>query len=458
MNLSRRSFLAQAAGAGLVACAPGVFARTGSDGILLSRHHTPRAKRIIWLYMAGGPSQLELFDHKPTLEKYDGEAMPESLTEGQQIAQLQNQELKVKAPVFRFRNYGESGIGLADLLPYIGANVADRMTLIRTLRTEQINHDPAHAFMNTGARVAGRPSLGSWLHYGLGAQTEELPPYVVMVSGSTEAQPISAGQWHSGFLPSRYQGVEFQSGPQPVYYLDSPGVSATHQRMVVDKIRALNTAAEERLADPEIATRNTSYELARKMQMTLPGLADIDSEPDSIKKLYGIGHDADEFARNCLLARKLVEQGVSMVQLYHRGWDLHDGIKQYLPRLCYEVDRATAALVLDLEQHGLLDDTLVVWGGEFGRTPMSQGRDGRDHHINNFSMFLVGGGVRGGHVHGVSDDFGYNAAEDPVHVHDLHATILHLLGIDHERLTYRFQGRDFRLTDVHGRVINDVVA
>lgn len=458
MSLSRRSFLARSAVAGLTACAPGVFASTGSDGILLTRHHTPRVKRIIWLYMAGGPSQLELFDHKPTLEEYDGEPMPESLTSGQQLAQLQNEELRVKAPVFGFRKYGESGRNLGELLPYIGANLADRMTLIRTLRTEQINHDPAHTFMNTGARVAGRPSLGSWLHYGLGAQTEELPPYVVMISGSTESQPISARQWHSGFLPGRYQGVEFQSGPKPVYYLDSPGVSATHQRSVVDKIRELNAAAAERLADPETATRNASYELARKMQLTLPDLANVDSEPRSIRQLYGIGNGSDEFARNCLLARKLIEQGVSMVQLYHRGWDLHDGIGEYLPRLCHEVDRATAALALDLEQRGLLDDTLIVWGGEFGRTPMSQARDGRDHHINSFSMFMVGGGVRGGHVHGVSDDFGYNAAEDPVHIHDLHATILHLLGIDHERLTYRFQGRDFRLTDVHGHVLTDIVA
>ena len=458
MDITRRQLLAQLGytGAGLAFWGPQAFASRSPGGILAARHFTPRARRIIWLYMAGGPSHVELFDPKPMLAKHDGKPMPESLTAGEQIAQLQGEKLIAKAPITTFRRYGESGLELSEMLPYIGENVADKMTLIRTLRTEQINHDPAHTFMNSGARVAGRPCLGSWLHYGLGAQTDELPPFIVMISGSTQSQPVSSRQWHSGFLPTRYQGVEFQSGPKPVYYLDNPGLDRAYQGEVVEQVRALNRAAQ--LADPELETRNASYELAHRMQASLPKLADLDREPDYIKKLYGIGEGDDEFARNCLLARKLAERDVTLVQLYHRGWDNHSDMSRLLPVQCRQVDRASAALVLDLEQRGMLDDTLVIWGGEFGRTPMGQGGDGRDHHIKAFSLWLAGGGIKGGHVHGTTDDFAYNAVEDEMHVHDFHATILHLLGIDHEKLTYRFQGRDFRLTDVHGHVVSSLIA
>ena len=300
--------------------------------------------------------------------------------------------------------------------------------------------------------------MGSWLHFGLGKQTNELPPYVVMISGDTQAQPISSQQWHSGFLPSRYQGIEFQYGPQPVYFLKSPSISEAHQEFIVEKIRKLNLLSADLSKDPEVDTRNASYELARKMQLSLPRLADADSEPDYIRKLYGIGSDYDDFARNCLFARKLLEKGVSMVQLYHRGWDMHGNLNSRLPKLCREVDQASAALVLDLEQRGMLEDTLVIWGGEFGRTPMGQGQDGRDHDIKSFAMWMAGGGVKSGHVHGISDEFGYNAAQDEMHVHDFHATILHLMGIDHKMLTYKFQGRHFRLTDVHGHVVSDIIA
>ena len=460
MSLSRRSLLA---GGLAIASFPQTAVASGDvvKPILDRLHFVPRAKRIIWLYMAGGPSHVDLFDPKPELMKRDGEPMPASLTEGQQLAQLQGEALIAKSPIAPFKKYGESGLEISTLLPFIGSNVADKMALIRSMRTEQINHDPAHTFMNTGGRVAGRPCLGAWLHYGLGPSSEALPPFVVMVSRDpdySEAQPVSARQWHSGFLPSRFQGVEFLSGSKPVHYLDSPGVTPSQQGALIEAVANLNTLSGKRTRDSEAATRTAQYELALRMQSRLPDLADIEREPEHIKKLYGLNEGNDEFARNCLMARKLAESGVRMVQLYHRGWDLHSGLDHGLPRICKQVDRATAALILDLEQRGMLDETLVIWGGEFGRTPMSQLGDGRDHHMNVFSMWMVGGGIRGGTSYGASDDFGYHIAENEVHVHDLHATILYLLGIDHEKLSYRFQGRDFRLTDVHGKIVKPIIA
>ncbi len=462
-KLSRRDFLNAGLGGVAAGLVPGVAGAQGSDrwtGALASTHHTPRAKRVIWLYMAGGPSQIDLFDYKAELEKRDGEMFPESLTKGQQIAQLQGKELRVFGPQFKHRQYGESGIRMTSLLPYIGNNVADKMCLINSMRTEQINHDTAHMFMNTGSQVAGRPSFGSWIDYGLGGMAGDLPPYVVMVSKEVDSgsQPLSNRQWNSGFLPSRFQGIEFQSGRTPVYYLDNPGTGASHQEFLVDQIRALNDIDRSRSKDPESVTRNLQYEMAYRMQHSLPNLASLDDEPDYIKNMYGLGKGNDSFARNCLLARKMAESGVRVIQLYHRGWDHHKNLSNRFPKVCKSVDQGSAALVLDLEQRGLLEDTLVIWGGEFGRTPMGQNGDGRDHHIQAFSMWMAGAGIKPGIIYGETDPFGYNIIRDEVHVHDFHATIMHLMGIDHEKLRYRYQGRDFRLTDVHGHVVKNILA
>jgi hypothetical protein len=468
MTLSRRNFLKSSlAGAAVASSLPGIMPSLAAAavqenkwrGALGGYHHVPRAKRVIWLYMAGGPSHLDLFDYKSDLVKYHEKAMPESLTQGQQLAQLQGKELLVRAPDYAFRQYGESGLNMTSLLPFIGENLADKMCLINSMTTEQINHSTAHTFMNTGHGLVGRPSFGSWLDYGLGSAADDIPPYVVMVSKTNEGnpQPIAASQWHSGFLPSRFQGIEFQSGGVPVHYLNNPGTSHLNQGELIDKIRALNTLAGKQSMDPEQLTRNLQYEMAYRMQASLPELANLDAEPDAIKDMYGIGKGDDKFARNCLLARKMVEKGSRFIQLYHRGWDHHSGIKERLPQMCQSVDQASAALVLDLEQRGLLEDTLVIWGGEFGRTPMTQG-SGRDHHINSFSTWMVGGGIKPGMVYGKTDDLGYAVTEDEVHVHDFHATVLHLLGVDHKKLSYRYQGRDFRLTDVSGHVINKIIA
>ena len=462
-NTTRREFLKSGLGGMAAGLLPGIAAAQGGTrwtGALGNTHHTPKVKRVIWLYMAGGPSQIDLFDHKPELVKRDGEQFPESLTKGQQIAQLQDKELKVLGPMFKHRQYGDSGIHMSSLLPYIGDNVADKMCLINSMRTEQINHDTAHMFMNTGSQVAGRPSFGSWIDYGLGGMASDLPPYIVMVSKEKDSgsQPLSNRQWNSGFLPSRFQGIEFQSGTTPVYHLDSPGTGATHQGFLVDQIRALNEIEQSRSMDPESVTRNLQYEMAYRMQHSLPDLASLDNEPDYIKDMYGIGVGNDSFARNCLLARKMVESGVRVIQLYHRGWDHHRNIADRLPGVCKSVDQGSAALVLDLEQRGLLEDTLVIWGGEFGRTPMAQEGDGRDHHIQAFSLWMAGGGIKPGMIHGETDPFGYNITRDEVSIHDFHATIMHLMGIDHKKLTYRYKGRDFRLTDVSGSVVKKILA
>jgi hypothetical protein len=386
--------------------------------------------------------------------------MPESITRGQQIAQLQGQELRCFAPQHPFQRWGRSGLEISTVFPEIGARIADEMCIIRSLHTDAINHDPAHTFMNTGALVSGRPAVGSWLLYGLGSETESLPGFVVMVSTGKygQSQPIAARQWHSGFLPGRFQGVEFRSKGDPVLYLASPpGTSAGRQQDVVQAIEALDVAHDAVVDDPEIATRISQYETAFRMQTAVPELMNLADEPAHVLEMYGTQGGDGSFASNCLLARRLLERGVRFVQLYHRDWDHHGSIKDHLAGTAAEVDRATAALVSDLRQRGLLDDTLVVFGSEFGRTPMAQG-NGRDHHLAGFSMWLAGGGIRGGMTYGATDELGYHAVEKRVAVHDVHATLLYLFGIDHLKLTYRFQGRDFRLTDIAGNVLHDLLA
>lgn len=471
---TRRAFLSRAGGGlGSLALASLLNPATGLAGVNESSqqaidhwpgvvnplHVTPRAKRVIYLYMAGGPSHLETFDYKPKLAEMNGKPMPESFTAGQPIAQLQGQKLTCLAPQHAFERFGQSGQQMAAVFPELG-KVADELCIVRSLHTEAINHDPAHTFMNTGTTISGRPAMGSWLTYGLGSDCQNLPGFVVLTSLGKfgQAQPIASRQWHSGFLPSRFQGVEFRSKGDPVLYVSRPGgVSAAQQRDIVDSVQALNRVQQETVDDPEIATRISQYEMAFRMQSSVPELMDVSNEPAHILDLYGTKGGDGSFAANCLLARRLAERGVRFIQLYHRDWDHHGDVKGNITGTAKEVDRGAAALVSDLKQRGLLDDTLIVYGGEFGRTPMAQG-NGRDHHIKGFSMWLAGGGIRGGMSYGNTDELGYAAVENPVHVHDLHATILHLLGIEHTKLTYRFQGRDFRLTDVAGNVARPILA
>jgi hypothetical protein len=421
----------------------------------------PRCKRVIVLCMAGGPSHLETFDYKPRLAELHGQPMPKSVTENQQIAQLQGQadKLKVLGPQHTFGRHGQSGQEISSVFPHLASKIADDICIIRSMQTEQINHDPAHTFMNTGSIISGRPAMGSWINYGLGSECSNLPGFVVLTSvGGGQSQPIAARQWHSGFLPGQFQGVRMRSKGDPVLYIKSPdGVSADRQHDVIKTVRRLNEIGNETLADPELETRISQYEMAFRMQMSVPELVDFSDEPEHVLKLYGTRGADGTFAANCLLARRLAERGVRFVQLYHRGWDHHGNIKQGIGHTAKLVDQASAALVLDLKQRGLLDDTLIVWGGEFGRTPMAQG-SGRDHHIKAFSIWMAGGGIRPGMTYGATDELGYHAVEDVVHVHDFHATMLNLMGINHETFTYRYQGRDFRLTDVHGRIIKEIMA
>jgi hypothetical protein len=474
-RLDRRAFLARGLGSlalasllprttrgsDLESCMEGGQAGgpTNWPGVVRPLHVPPKAKRVIHLYQAGGPSHLELFDWKPKLAAMHGEPMPESVTSGQPIAQLQGQALKCFAPQHPFARYGASGLEMTALFPEIGS-VADDLCLVRSMQTEQINHDPAHTFMNTGVQISGRPAAGSWIWYGLGSEAEDLPGFVVLTSQGRggQMQPIAARQWSSGFLPSRFQGVHFRSRGDAILYLRDPdGVTRRDQRDVIDAVRALTESRPEWEADPEAQARLSQYEMAFRMQASVPELTDLASEPASVREAYGVETLDGSFAANCLLARRLAERGVRFVQLYHRDWDHHSRIKGDIAIKAREVDRPTAALVRDLKQRGMLDETLVLWGGEFGRTPMAQS-DGRDHHIKGYSMLLAGGGVKGGIAHGATDDLGYHAVEDVVSVHDLHATMLHLLGIDHTKLTLRHLGRDFRLTDVHGHVVRKILA
>lgn len=462
--ICRRAFLGEASmGLGALGLAqilrPDVFG--AEPGPIVFSKRPTRVSRVIFLCMAGGPAHLELFDYKPELAKRDGEPMPESFTKNQQIAQLQGQELRILGPQHPFRHYGRSGQHLTELLPHIGG-IADDICIVRSMTTEQINHDTAHTFMNTGFRIPGRPSMGSWITYGLGSESDDLPGFVVLTSvGGAQDQPIASRQWAAGFLPSRYQGVRFNSAGDPVNYVRSPpGVDREAQGEVISAISALNRVQRTMVEDPEIDTKIAQYELAFRMQMSVPDLVDFSSEPQHIRDLYGTEGGDGSYASNCLLARRLAERGVRFIHLYHRGWDHHGSIKTGIETSCGFVDRPTAALVTDLKQRGLFEDTLIVFCGEFGRTPMSQGdraTAGRDHHIKGFSMWMAGGPIKGGISYGSTDDLGYAAVEDVVHVHDLHATMLDLLGIDHTTLTYRFQGRDFRLTDVGGKVLGPIL-
>ncbi|MCD0461012.1 DUF1501 domain-containing protein [Roseiconus lacunae] len=458
-TLARRTFLRRT-GIGSVAFA-NLLSRSGLADFdpRRSSHHSPKVKRVIHLCMAGGPSHLETFDYKPELARLDGKPMPESVTAGQPIAQLQGRELKIMGPQHGFSPRGESGLMISDVLPHIGG-LADQMCVIKSMHTEQINHDPAHTFFNTGTAISGRPSMGAWVLYGLGAETEDLPGFIVLTSeGGGQSQPISSRQWHSGFLPSRFQGVQMHASGSPVHYVQNPaGVDRSRQREIIDAVASINARRNADLRDPEITTRLAAYEMAFRMQASVPELTDMSDETQATIDRYGCVPGDGSFASNCLLARRLAERGVRFIQLYHRGWDHHGGVKKGVETTSRLVDQATAALVLDLKQRGMLDDTLIIWGGEFGRTPMAQGT-GRDHHIKGFSMWMAGGGVRPGFTHGATDEFGYNAVEDKVHVRDFHATMLHLLGIDHNRLTYKFQGLDFRLTGVEeAHVVKDVLA
>jgi hypothetical protein len=439
-----------------------------AQGALTSRapHFAAKAKNVIYLFMAGAPTQLDLFDDKPALRKHDGEEIPpEFVPKGERFAFIKGTPRLLASP-FSFKKHGQSGAEVSELLPHL-ATIADEIAIIRSVHTTQFNHAPGQIFMNTGSQVFGRPSIGSWLTYGLGSASRDLPGFVVLLSGEN-APDGGKSCWGSGFLPTVYQGVEFRSKGDPVLFVSNPdGIAGGARRDSIDLVNDLNRLRRADVGDPEIDTRIASYEMAYRMQSSVPELTDISKEPASIHALYGTSPGQVSFANNCLLARRLVERGVRFVQLYHRGWDTHGAsvgtdIATKVPELCLETDRAATALVKDLKQRGLLDSTLVVWGGEFGRTPMNEARNGsrlmgRDHHPRAFTMWMAGGGMKPGITLGRTDDLGYNVVEDPVSVHDLHATILHLMGIDHTRLTYKFQGREFRLTDVQGNAVTKLL-
>jgi Protein of unknown function (DUF1501) len=429
----------------------------------------PRAKRVIFLFQAGGPSHLDLLDYKPEMKDRFDQDIPPSVFGGQRITGMvaQQDRFPVAPTIYGFRQAGKSGMWLSELLPHT-AKIADEICVLRAMHTEAINHDPAITFIQTGSQLPGRPSIGSWIDYGLGSANENLPAFVVLnslPSNGMADQGLLSRLWGAGFLPSRYQGVQFRSAGDPVLHLsDPPGVTREERRNLLDGLAALNGELHQRVGDPEIETRIAQYEMAFRMQASVPELADSSKEPEHVHALYGEdSRKPGTFAANCLLARRLTERNVRFIQLYHRGWDHHGGLTEKLPVLARDTDQASAGLILDLKQRGMLDDTLVIWGGEFGRTPYAQGplkpdNYGRDHHGRVFSMWMAGAGVKRGHAHGRSDDFGFNVAEGGVHIHDLQATILHVLGIDHEKLTYSFQGRQFRLTDVSGRVVKEIMA
>ncbi|MDC0219619.1 DUF1501 domain-containing protein [Verrucomicrobia bacterium] len=469
-DINRRAFIGRS-GLGLGAVALSSLSAPGAGrdlerwpGVVQPLHHAAKVKRVIYLYMSGGPSHLETFDaNKPELVKMNGQPMPAEFTKGQSIAQLQNSRLTCLRPQFSFKKYGQSGTEMTSLFPHLTKHV-DELAVVRSMHTDAINHDPANTLMNTGTTISGRPSMGSWIQYGLGSEAENLPGFVVLSSHAGRSpQPISTRMWHSGFLPSQFQGIQLRSTGDPVMYVRRPGgVDAGRQRDVVDAVQQLNDLQLGTTHDPEITTRIAQYEMAFKMQTSVPDLMDVSKEPKEVLSLYGCKSGDGSFGSNCLLARRLAERGVRFIQLYHRGWDHHNGIVNFMKNhCCPSVDQAIAGLITDLKRRGLFKDTLIVWGGEFGRTPMAQtskGATGRDHHMKGFSLWLAGGGIKGGVTHGTTDALGYNAEQNRTHVNDLHATLLHLLGIDHTRLTTRFQGRDFRLTDVHGKLIKPILA
>ncbi|MFK7925379.1 MAG: DUF1501 domain-containing protein [Bacteroidia bacterium] len=480
-TINRRHFLSQTSlgigGMALASILPGCFAdpskaQTGQDfskGIMDALHFAPKAKRVIYLFQSGGPSQFELFDYNPMLEKMAGQDLPESVRQGQRLTGMTSGQssFPLAPSKFKFKQHGQSGAWMSELLPYT-SQISDELCVIKSMHTEAINHDPAITFFQTGSQQVGRPSIGSWLSYGLGSTNENLPTFCVLLSRGTGrpfAQPLYSRLWGNGFLHSVHQGVQFRSGKDPVLYLQDPkGMHREDRRKMLDLISDLNQKQYEAMGDPEISARIAQYEMAYRMQTSVPETMDTSGEPDHVYRMYG--PDAAKpgtFASNALLARRLAERGVRFIQLYHMGWDQHDNLPGAISRQAMDVDQASAALVLDLKQRGLLDETLVVWGGEFGRTNYSQGQltkdnYGRDHHPRCFSIWMAGGGIKPGITYGETDEFGYNIIKDPVHVHDFQATMMHLMGVDHEKLTFKHQGRRYRLTDVHGKVIKDIIA
>jgi hypothetical protein len=484
--LTRRQFFGRsAAGIGTAALAsllnPGLFSSQASgamvphaspayQGALKALQFAPRAKRVIYLFMSGGPSHIDLFDYKPELKKLHGTELPDTIRNGQRITGMTSgqKSFPCVAPMFTFSQYGQSGTWISELLPHIG-RVVDDLAIVKTVNTEAINHDPATTFIMTGAQQPGRPSFGAWLSYGLGTENANLPAFMVLISqgsGNKTDQPIFSRLWGNGFLPSEHQGVRLRSGADPVLYLSNPpGVDPSSRRRMIDGVDELNRMAKDAFGDPEINTRIAQYEMAYRMQTSVPELTNLSEESQATKDAYGIRDNATDggFARNCLLARRMAERGVRFVQLMHRGWDQHSNLPNQIRGQCRDVDQPAAALISDLKARGLLDETLVIWGGEFGRTVYSQGaltktNYGRDHHGRCFTMLLAGGGIKPGLVYGETDDYCYNIVKDPVHIHDLNATLLRCMGVDHTRLTFRFQGRDFRLTDVHGNVVSALLA
>jgi len=462
-DLTRRAFLGRSAGGiGSVALASLLNDQLqAGQGSLPNFHHAPKAKRVIFLFMAGGPSHIDLFDPKPKLNELDGKKIPQELLKDHQQFALIRGTPNLKGSPYAFRQHGQSGTVISELMPHL-SKLADELTVIRSMHTDTNVHDPGVNLMNCGTLLGDRPTLGSWMSYGLGSDNQDLPAYTVLTSGVSDGQPLLQSFWGNGFLDSRHAGVPFRNSGAPVLHLDNPkGVSTQDRRRELDLIQWMNGRQHEALGDPEITTRIASYELAFRMQASVPQLADLSKESEKTMEQYGADRVKPSFARNCLMARRLVESGVRFVQLYDRGWDSHTDMDREHRRQCGAADQPIAALIADLKQRGLLDDTLVIWGGEFGRTPVAQvmGKTwGRDHHPHGFTMWMAGGGMKPGLTYGATDDFGYHATENKVHVHDLHATILHQLGIDHKRLTFRSQGRDFRLTDVHGHVVKDLLA
>ena len=470
-RMRRRAFLNHSASALGTAAIAGLLAkdaRAQENAFNHLTHFAPKAKRVVYLFQSGGPSHLELLDYKPKLKKFHGTELPDSIRQGQRLTGMTSgqKSFPIIAPKFEFNQAGKSGTWISSLLPYT-AKVIDEICLIRSMHTEAINHDPAITFIQTGSQQPGRPSLGAWLSYGLGSEAEDLPAFIVLIShgtGKDANQGLLERLWGSGFLPSNHQGVKLRSSGDPVLYLsDPPGIDRNLRRNMLDGIAKLNANQFKETGDPEIATRIAQYEMAFRMQSSVPKLTDLSTESNKTFQLYGEeSKRTGSFASNCLLARRLLESGVRCVQLYHRGWDLHGGLPTNIPKQALDVDQAQAALIIDLKQRGMLDDTLIVWAGEFGRTVYGQGglkeEYGRDHHGRCFSVWLAGGGIKPGIVHGETDDFGYNITQKPMHIHDLNATILHCLGYDHEKLTYRYQGRDFRLTDVHGQVVREILS
>ncbi len=474
-NCTRRHFLSRTSlGIGSVALAtmlnpwPAMAGHNPYDpgGILINPHFTPKVRRVIYLFQSGGPSHLDLFDYKPMLAQMNGEQLPESVRKGQRLTGMTayQKSFPLAGSRFSFSSYGKSGRMISELLPYT-AQIADELCFINSMYTEAINHDPAITFFQTGSQQTGRPSIGSWLSYGLGSENSNLPTFCVLLSRSNDFdQPLYSRLWGNGFLPSLHQGVQFRSGKDPVLYLNNPpGIKHTTRRRMLDNLRELHQRQHERVMDPEINSRIAQYEMAYRMQTSVPVTMDVSQEPDHVFDLYGeAARVPGTFAANCLLARRLAERDVRFIQLYHQGWDQHANLPREISVLAKDTDQPSAALVMDLKQRGLLDDTLVIWGGEFGRTNYSQGKltadnYGRDHHPRCFTIWMAGGGIKKGFSFGQTDDFGYNIAYDPVHVHDFQATLLHLLGIDHERFTFRRQGRRYRLTDVHGHVVRDIL-